>query len=532
MDLILSTDLGLIGGFFRNLQYRRFAVAIKPFWYALAGLGLTAVAHGAKARFEKREIALLDSLGARVVLALLFAPCLFAFFKALPLLVKSPSARPLTFESAGEKHNQAAFAELLRNKAVELGPSMIHRAVYVEKYGFGGRYPLFAIADAGFGFLPTKFIPAQNFKHISYTTEMEMMYRLGASIVISRWPVQHELFKETGKLGIHRVYEARKPSPPPIEVRGKGAAEVLKWGDAERVIRISGAESQTVVTLAMAPYDKWRARFNGREVELGRRQIGSVEMIEAGVAGDGELRLSYENTALESVCSVAGLIALAACIAGLVLRPRRLPLIFSSEQMAAAHGGLCIAAAAVVVIAAVKLLIARDAAVEAEWLAGEPAGSTVVSVLHRQGHTGFEFHPRDFCVRPYTRDPNWGCTEAGLAPRLAPSKPRSGKVPSCISVGVPPRGHASIAYDLPEAATVVKGWLHAVDGSGPVQVRIAFGRDRRAQMPIGSSSDSGRKFRAAAPAGSGQVTFSLANESDAVARACIEAAAIAAPRRP
>jgi len=523
MDLVLGSDLGLAGGPFKTLQYRRFSIPVKPLWFALAALGLSAIARGVATGLGDRLRTATTGLALRVAIAVVLAPLTWACVDALPGLIQSPAARPLTLRRAGEVQNNAAIARLLDQEKRRLG-WRIKRAVYWEKPGYGGRYPMLAMADAGFGMLPTVFPPAQNFTDIARTTDVATMRRLGTSIIVSRWPVEHGEVTQIGRFGAHRVYRISTPPRAPTEVRGPGRAGVTAWGDEVKALRIEGATAATRVVLSMTPFRKWTAEQDGRSLDLVPTRVDGVMLTELRGARDGDVRLTYADTGAENAAFAAGAVALLACLVGLALRPRPLPGPWPPSRLAPVYRWLTWALAALFAGLLVAAWAAGDAAVDREWLAGEIEGTAVVAVLHRQGVAEFETRPERYCVRPHTRDPGWGCSEADLAPRLAPAEVRRGKIPSCLSVGVPPKGSTSVTFHLPGAARTVKGVLHAESGS--VGAAIRFDTLPSSRTRLEPAVTKGRRFRAPVPEAATSVTFELDNERTKPTRVCIEAVAI------
>ncbi|HUT78757.1 MAG TPA: hypothetical protein VM285_13765, partial [Polyangia bacterium] len=319
----------------------------------------------------------------------------------------------------------------------------------------------------------------------------------------------------------HRAYRFREPATAIATATGGGEIRVKSWSDERRVLELTGADGPATVRIASAPYRKWRAAQRGEELPLAAVKIGGVPAIEIRGAVNGEIELVYRDHPLEQVCFGLGILLLAACAAGLLLRPRPLPS-FPPERVAVLHRALSVALAGAGILAAVALPLAGRAAVSTEWLAGQPAGTSVAGVLHRDGPRDVRFEPEDFCVRPYSRDPAWGCSEAHLAPRLAPAPPRNGKHPSCLSVGVPPRGTTRLVFRLPGGAKRVVGRLHRVEGEPVAGGSLGFdGNDRARDLAAGD------RFEARIPSGSDYAVFTFSSGGKQPARTCLEAVALA-----
>ena len=197
------------------------------------------------------------------------------------------------------------------------------------------------------------------------------------------------------------------------------------------------------------------------------------------------------------------------------------------ERLALVYRWSTIALAALLPAVVIASAAAGSSAVSHEWLAGEAKGSSVAAVLHRQGVAAIDFEPEGFCVKPHTRDPAWGCSESRSSPRLAPAEVRRGKVPSCLSVGVPPKGRTAVGFDLPGSAGVIKGMLHADGSKSGIAASLVFDDGEALPNPLETSGKQGRRFRLPVPAGSGRATFEFENEGGKPKRVCIEAVALA-----
>ncbi|MFO8073125.1 MAG: DUF6541 family protein [Polyangia bacterium] len=528
MDLVLGGDLGLAGGMLRTLQYRRFSIPLKPLWFSMAALGLSAAWRGAAAALDQDKIDKASRTGLRVLFAVLLAAPAVGLVRALPSVPRSPSARPLTLENAGQADHVHSLRRILeeRGRGIDESGYPVRRAVYWEKPGHGGRYPLIALADAGFGLLPTVFPPAQNYADLARTTDPETMRRLGASLIVSRWPVEHDELEELTEIGREKVYRFAEPLLPPVRVDGPGEVEVASWKDEEKVLRLRGSRPSTSIVVALTPHPKWRARQGERDLETTARRSRGVTLTEIRAVADGEIRLEYSDTPTEHVFAIVGSLVLLGSLLGLLLGPRPLPILDWPEdrlvllarvlRWALAGTGLALLAAAA---------IAGSAARESWWLAGEPRDASLSAVLHTGEPIEVRRDPEEFCVAPYTRDPGWGCSEADLEPRLAPAPARRGRIPSCLSTGIPPHGRTELVFALPREGEKLVGRIHRVTGEpgGKAEIRFSSG-DESASNP--RTEPAGKRFRLAIPPDAETVTFILRTGRRKPARLCIEAAVL------
>jgi hypothetical protein len=520
MDLVLGLDLGLSGGVFRLLQYRRLAIPLKSLFFALAGVGFWVVCRGitsaARAGFERPWAG-----SVRVVSAIAIAPSAYALVYALPYLREPPTARALTLRRAGELEHTRAIENLLRAEASRLPPGAPRRAVYIERAGHGGRYPTLAIADAGFGLLPNLLLPAQNFGLLARTNEPDLMHRLGASMLITRWPIQDPLLERVAVEGAHSVYRFTKAPASPVEIEGPGRVEVTSWNAEEKRLRLTGVAPATRLILALSPYPKWRARQGSRELALTTHVVRNVPLIAIQAPSDGDLVLEYRELVREKLAGWMCFAVFLLCCAGAALRSKA-PFKAPSEPiLGRLYQALGAATLAGCVTFALAALVRGKRAEADEWLAGEPSGSELGEILHLKHPDSIAFEPQQYCTQAYSRNPGWGCSEAELRPLLSAGPVRNDRVPSCLLVGVPPLGKAAVGYDVSGAPPLVKGRLHAADPDGKISGSLSF--DGETPAPELPSED---EFRLPIPGGTKRLTFTLENRADQPMRVCLEAALI------
>jgi hypothetical protein len=520
MDFVLSLDLGLSGGTFRLLQYRRFAIPLKSLFFALSGVGAWVVCRGIVV-VAKSTIGRPWSTSLRVVSALVLAPAVHALWHATPYLREAPVARALTLRRAGEREHTRAIEALLRAEARRMPPDAPRRAVYIERPGHGGRYPTFAIVDAGFGLLPNLLLPAQNFGALARTGDPRMMHRLGASVVITRWPLQDPLLELIATHGVHSVYRFPAPPPSPVTIEGPGRVEVVSWQAEQKLLRLSGVTPETRLTLALSPYPKWRARQGERVLPLAARVVENVPLISVQAPADGELLLEYRDLVREKLAGWASIAAFLLCCALAGRRPAPLlrpPSEAVLRRIYQALGAALLAACSAFFLAS---MARGKAAQRAEWLAGAAPGSRLGEVLHLRPPDAIEFRPEHHCTGEYGRDPGWGCSEAQLLPRLSAAPVRNERVPSCLLVGVPRLGRTGVVYELSGAPALVKGRVHDSDPDRSVSGSLSF--DGQPPTPELAPGD---EFEIPVPRGARSLTLTLENTSDQPSRVCLELVSI------
>ena len=515
MALILESDVGLAGGKLGIMQYRRFSVAAKPFWYAMSGAGVSAVGMALTAGLRKHIAA---NRAARVLFAAVFAPFLSAALSAFPGLFLSPVAMPLTLARTGDADNLAKLEDALMAEA-EKCPESGCRAVYYEKPGHGGLYPVIAMADAGFAWQPTLSLPANNFEWLNPTMDVDTMARRGVSVIISKWALRHERLAELGTFGRHHLYRVSGAAPERAKMEGSGRAEIVSWAPSKRVIRVQGAEEGAGLWVFQPPYRKWHAEQSGKSLEITRRNKAGQVFSFIDAVGNGEVTLEYKDTTVENAITVLGMLLICLCVAGIVLKPRPIPVVLSPRLLRRLCHVFGVGAAALLVLGPVGMLVGGKIAARVEWLSAEPKGAALMAVLHQRNPDHLRFAPEHHCVPAYVRNPEFGCSERALLPYLAPAARRRGKIPSCLSVGIVPKGETTLTYRLPHGTTHVKGRLHQ-QGPGVVTGRTP-------DHSLGKAVRGGHPFEIPVAANEESITITL--DADQQARACLELVAIQRP---
>ncbi len=525
MDVLVGSDCGLLGGKLSLIQYRRFSIPVKPLWYALAGTGIATIGAGLVSRLGAASDRTARPIAMRCLLAACLAPFVWGFIhQAAPELIQTPVGYPLTLKRTNDQASVAAIGRVLeREKAT---PKRFYKAVYWEKPGHGGLYPVLAMANAGFAWHSTLHLPANNFKWLNPTTDIPTLARLGASIVISKWPHTHQQLQEIGKYGRHYVYRVLGNALAPVAIEGPGKVSVRVWEPEQRTVRVSGSTPDTSLAFFMPPYRKWHASQGGQTLELHRVRSGNLVLTEISNVRDGELVLSYRDSLLETVLSIIGILIVMACAVGLVLSPRPVPSFLPEDRRQSAYRYLAISLGLLVLCGAVLIAAGGRSAAEQEWISDGPRGTALLSVLHRQGPSKIAYTPQNYCVKSYVRNPDWTCAVQDLKPGLTAARRRQGKIPSCFAVGVPPEGRTRVVFDLPGKTNQIKGRFHLIS-KGVVTGHLDFGPIASGAKPIGTAGKSGTYFQTAVPSDAQQVTFEFSSQTKA--RICLEAVAISRP---
>lgn len=476
MNLLAELDVGL-SEHNQLFMYRRVAVTAKPLYFAFAGLGGAAVVHAAFSGAERR------SRWISVAMLVAVSPLAWAMVASLPSLVRGPTARILTAENAGIDRDLDRLEALLRREE----DKGMRRAVYWTQGGQQGDYALIALANAGWGYLPTRRPPAQVFSRINEGKDLGEMAFAGATLLIARTPQKRsglELVEELDTLSVYRI-DRPTPSTYPVKMDGPGEVEVVTWDTHRQVLKVSGTGPKSRLVVGRPLYDKWKVEQDGRALKP-RRHRAAPGYTYTAIGGfrDGDVVLEYRHTPSEVAAFWIGLLVLLGCL-GLVVWNRPLPSWPVGET-----GQQRLAVAAVVttglVVAGAWVVLGRlgEEGLDHEWAR---KGERVVEALH---HTApeFDYHPRPDCIRPYTRNPHERCVESELFPRpgLAQRR-RTTTVPSCVRFGVPEEGRATLAWQLPPHTTRVAGRLHGNRVANRLEITLRSGDSARELDPDGKA---------------------------------------------
>jgi hypothetical protein len=531
LDFLLATDLGLLGGKLGIMQYSRFSIAIKPLWYALAGVGLTVLIKGIAASVPGPANRKAIPLAGRAFVALLIAPVGWAAIQAAPTLIKPPVALPLMIEDVDDRKDFARIADLLEKEKSSCAKTFC-RAVYYQDFGrkeHGGLYPVRTMADANYGWLPTRVLPANNFRWLNHTNNPDRMARLGASLVISRWEIDHSRLTLIEKLSRHFVYRVNDPQAQ-VEVAGPGTAEIISWDPESKKVAIADSDRDTTVTFLIPPYRKWHALQNGNELEIKSKIVGKLHFMQITGITDGILTLNYTDSTIESLLSVLSTLILLACFWGIIARPRTIPTdMIGFKRLRTTYSVLTTLLGLLAILLVAAAVVGSALAVQREWLPGKAKNETVLSVIHRDGPLHYEVSPKQSCIRAYVRDPgrehHWDCSTAEKSPKLAHAPKRRGRIPSCLSVTVPKNGTARLTLPLPGGTGAIRGYLHQMtEQNGRWRCTTRWNRDITATMVVGTTAiDIHRRYQITPPPKAEEVTFVL--KSPRLVKICIEAIA-------
>lgn len=514
-ELVLLTDAGLHPD---NplFMYRRLTLSLKPLWYALAGVGAGVVFEALWAR-ARRAANTTPARARRAVLAVLAAPLLWNLATQVSVIAPGPVARPLTADQANLSEDFARVTELLNQRADALGTDHIKRVAYTHKRGESSDHALIPIADAGFGYLPSRPPPCQAYKTLNTTraNPSERARRLwdilGVSALITHSPREIEGATLLAKLDHFHVYELEPRSPWPVELEGPGALTVTSWGSQYREIKLTGTDETSRLVLGWPPYKKWTASLDGAPRSLTPYRVEGMTLASISGLRDGVLVLDYEDGRFERITITLAALVILLCLVLLIRRDaplgRPAPALVSVWISRAALAGAGALAAGFVAV----LVYRGERGVQSEWGKGHP-GHEVSRVLHHKTPSAFTYTPESYCVRTFTRDPRPGCDEWDLEPRLATAPTRGKKLPACMKFGVPGGGQTTLTFSIAPDEELVVGRVHT---GRSTKVEVVAG-------PDDSVLRAGGKAFTLETSGARELTFTVTAKQRSTASVCLE----------
>lgn len=474
MDVFLDLDLGLWDS---NplIMYRRFATTAKPLWYALAGLGLGTAVHGVAQLGRPHQ----TSVGLRRVMLCALAPLVWSLLVALPVLVPGPIGRTLTADNAGLAADLDKLRGVLREQRVQLGDRPARVAYWRDGVG---DYELIAVADTGFGYVSTERPPCQAYARFNSGRNLDTMRWLGTSVLIARQAQKNPGLESIGRFGQFLAYRVKEHATYPVELKGEGAVEVLRWEPMARRLELRDVDSKSQLILGFPPYRKWHATLNGREVSLQRYDRAGFTFSRLSELEAGVVELAYDDTWYERLAAVAGLLCVLLALVA-IFRDRDLPPLGRAQTMKRLVRAGLIALAVLAVVVVILGQVWGDRSAEQHWAARESKAPALRSVLHRTEPLHFRYAPDPYCVRSFSRNARENCNETMLQPHIAAANKRgSNQVPSCLRFGVPDNGWTELTFKLPEGTSLVKGRFN-----GDNQVRASLTIGAKKHEPRGNS---------------------------------------------
>lgn len=506
---VLRLDLVVSG--FKNLQFPRYAIPLKPVWFSLAGIGVGAIV----LRLPAARARPTSPLGARgwvprAAVGLLLAPLVASLAPELGRLLPRPVAAIDTLGEVELAESEAELVQTLRAEADALAPGQPLVVAMMRDQMTGTTYPIASVADAGGRLVLDSHIPTVNFKH-RFRRNPHAYAALGVTHVLHDREVPEDepqltaSLTEIERFGPFWLERLIAPpgrdlaDPPRYRLSTTARAEVVV-DEAERmVLTISGVTRPASLILMRAPHTRWRLSLDGEPLEIEERAVerGAIVAMATTIEHDGEVVLHYERSDRERIAGWMSVLALLACAASL-LSARPL-----GREPPTERARLVATVVIVVALLAVAFLVHRrqvkkldetwrELAVDqlrpGDGESDEPAvppeedddAPRLVRDLVIDQALTLERQPEVVCSGLLGKNVLEGCSEAAHAPSQS-FLYRAPYLYRCQRFSLPPRGHMDITPPAPLAdGNVVVGAVirHVRPGTGKA-VRWGIGNKGR-----------------------------------------------------
>ena len=445
---VLRLDL-LVSGF-KNLQFPRYTIELKPVMFAIGGVGAVLLPAAVRTVAARAE----PSRAHAWLFAALLAPFAAALVPDLGRLKTRPVGALDTLEANPQGKDEAELRAALQQEAAR-GPL---RVAYLRTGMGGGMFPLFAITDADARMVLDGHIAAVNFEH-RIRRDPRGYDALGVTHVIYDRalddPAFVERLTELGRFG--RYHLARYTPHDTLErvTVERGSAATIEDAIEHLVVDVV-AERPTRVVLRQAPHLRWQATFEGEPLEIEEvRRIKGLVLLGVTVPGAGRLELTYRRSTSERiggwVSALTWFVGLVALTQGRRLHFRRRP----RPSAVWAPAGVLVGAAVLALAAhrqASKLdrtwqHFAADRAYRdapyPEDEAEDDARPLLLRYLVDAGAIELLRTPARVCNGLEGKDVLEGCSEAEHAPVRATTY-RDPYLYRCLEFGLPPGGTVEV----------------------------------------------------------------------------------------
>ncbi len=588
-DAITGLELDLIVPALKNLQFIRYAIALKPLWYALAGVGAVALVRGVAELARARSVRAPSSapgvtLAQRALLCLFLGPLALGALDGAARLAARPVGAVDTLERSRHGEDAQALVSLLAAERAQLGSSAEQHdptttapmtVAYLRRGMGGGTYPILVLAEQRARVVLDGHIPSVNTAHRVQHRRPELLRGLGVTHVIHDHPLtKHEAeladaLEPVGRFGPYTLARVKPaPTDAPANAREDPASllpGLARWpatsGQVELLdgpsrrpgaqryeFAITGIDARKpmVLDLLIAPHHKWRARLlaadgsadGATELVLKRRALlaGGVTGMRALVPRDGRLELRFESSRRERVCGLISRAALALCLLALLFG-RPLPLRARVRAPAWSEGARWIAlavVAALIASAAFALARRQQATLERTWTdpdqfpvpAREDQPARFIRDLSRAGRYRVTRDPSDICDALVGRDSRRGCSAAEQRPRVGQLYDDP-YLYRCVELTVPARGRAAVEFGGLEDAHELRGLVAKDTGDGDNGKRLRWTVSGRERQPIAIGT---RTHHLTARPSRGAVTVEFTNDAPRDLTVCVAAAEVEVER--
>lgn len=463
LDLVLSA--------FKNLQFPRYAIALKPVLYAFTGIGAAVMLARLREVPDRDRPAHADRVprpaAARLIASLCLAPIVVGVLDDRGRLLPRPVGGVEVLEGSVHAAPEQALHETLLAEAQLLADRQDPRPLtvaFLRRGMGGGTYPLFSITDADAKLVMDGHIPAVNYKHQVRRRNPTAIDLLGVTHVLHDRPLAiskedaqlSERVEVIGEFGVWTLARVLPPKEPHeyLSSGEVGEVELTRTSPTELQVRTEGPGR---VDIPVAPYRKWRAlRSNGEPVEPGvATMAGGVPGMRIAFADADVVTLSYQTPTRERAANWLSLAVIVLVLAGLASdRERQLAVRLESERATRISWALGLATLAVVLIGGYvrqERKLAQtwthllDAHARSQRL-GQGRTLRFREDLIDAGAYSVVRSNTDGCDGTLGKDAMAGCVQADARPRVSMAF-RAPYLYRCLRIEVPARGSLDIILD-------------------------------------------------------------------------------------
>jgi len=416
--------LDLVTSAFKNLQFSRYAIAIKPVAFALVGTAAVLGLRGLS-RVVRRD-ATPGPWARRIFVAVLLAPVLATLLGRLDALAPRPIAGIDTLETSEHGEVERSLREALIAEREATGPL---RVAFLRSKMGGGMFPLFAIADAGGAVVLDGHVPTVNFVHTVEERSPFVLARLGVTHVIHDRPIDDEplLVAALEPVGTHGPYTLARftgAAEPFATLDDSGTVEIVERSTDEVVLDVA-PKGPTRLVLAWAPSERWAWTVDGepRDATTAMVRGGGLELLALDVDRPGRVVLHYVRHERERIAAWVSWGALVLVLLGLAVgRPIAFVERLHSPTALSISRGLAALSVAIVVGLVVRRQHAQLADTWDEYAAAATKDAVrdpippFVDDLTITGEVAVTRTPARTCDGLLGKDPLTGCHESEGGP--------------------------------------------------------------------------------------------------------------------
>lgn len=549
--LVLASDaaitvlrLDLLVSAFKNIQFPRYAIVLKPLWYALAGVGAAIVTLWAvrswhlqqspttgqnpitsdpTPKFPSTTSQLLASRPLAWTASILLAPILSGSLEDLGRLAPTPIGAKNTLENSPHGDLEDQLHAALAAEKTTHGPLKI---AHLRTGMSGATYPMFAIADVHADLVLDGHIPSINSVYRIRDRSPALLRGLGVTHVLHDRPLPKkekpladalEPLTKIGPYTLARLKPVTNPRTIPglatwttagqqvtptrhdphaldLEVTARGPLQLLASPDRHWHATFIPADGAAPEPLPLTPIHLYSGALTGTRVDL---------------PGPGRLELRYLTPDRERLL---GWLSLAAILAALAALAFRRPLEFAERLHAPAARRISLALTALAAALVLALAVRRQSHQLARTWEPLLKNTTFVADLVDQGAHTVKMRPADTCDGIAGKDAHHGCSRARDRPRRA-FLFRDPYIYRCLWLTIPPRGRTTVTFD-PPAGTTVRGLIDRRTPGGKPNKKLHYtiGKDKQ---PL---KDRMERFEGR--------TLELTNGAGDLEHVCIAAAAV------